>query len=220
MKRIIIVEGDSEESFVNEILLPYFQQFGVYDVRATRITTRKGYKGGFVNYHHLANDINRVLKGEKEVVVSTFVDFFRLPKKNFPNSQECFSYKTSDSIIDCLEDAMAGNINDNRFVPYIQKHELEALLFASNKGFEEFFTEETFLKTKEVVETYSTPEDINTAPEGAPSKRLLKINPEYDKKTYTSLIADAVGIETILQKCPRFNAWVQKLIEKTKSNTN
>ena len=49
---------------------------------------------------------------------------------------------------------------------------------------------------------------------GAPSKRLLRIVPEYDKVMFGNIIALEIGITTILEKCPRFRAWTETLIRK------
>lgn len=48
MKRLfIVVEGQTEEAFVKELMMPYFMQNGIYDVRPVLIQTSKGHKGGF-----------------------------------------------------------------------------------------------------------------------------------------------------------------------------
>ena len=40
MKRLfIVVEGQTEEAFVNELMSPYFIQNGIYDVRPVLIQT-------------------------------------------------------------------------------------------------------------------------------------------------------------------------------------
>jgi hypothetical protein len=221
MKRLLfIVEGNSESAFVKEVLAPYLFRFDIFDARPIQIQTSQGHKGGFVNYEHLRRDILRILKSEKEVIVTSFVDFFRLPRKNFPSADVCFEKPDSELQVACLEEAMRTNIDDQRFIPYIQLHEYEALLFSSNKGFEKYFDGIFSSKTAEIISQYPNPEEINSTPSGAPSKRLLTLIPDYDKVQDGLGIAKEIGIETILQKCPRFNAWVQKLIEKTKSNTN
>lgn len=56
----------------------------------------------------------------------------------------------------------------------------------------------------------------NTCPTGAPSKRLLAIKENYDKVIEGNLIALEIGIEKILEKCPRFKAWIEKLINRCK----
>ncbi|MDE6480579.1 MAG: DUF4276 family protein [Muribaculaceae bacterium] len=62
------------------------------------------------------------------------------------------------------------------------------------------------------MESFENPEDINSSPEGAPSKRILRIIPDYDKVMYGNIIALEIGLRTILEKCPRFNNWVNTLI--------
>lgn len=211
MKRLyIVVEGQTEQEFINQTLLPYFCERGIYDVRPILIRTSKMGKGGFVNYRHLKNDVERLLKSEEEIIVTTFVDFFRIPS-NVPCYSECLRLNSSEKKVEALEKAIADSIGDKRFFPYIQLHEFEALLFSSNKGFEKYCEEHVHTKTKEIVDGFANPEDINTSAETAPSKRLLKIKPAYDKVLEGNLIALEVGISAMLEKCPRFKEWVDQL---------
>ena len=216
MKRLyIIVEGQTEQEFVNSLIAPYMQQHGVYTVTPLLIRTSKTGRGGFVNYEHLKNDIKKLLSSEKsDFVVSTFVDFFKIPE--VPQKERWEKKATHIEQVEEMEQCIAENINDSRFIPYIQLHEFEALLFSSNKGFESFFSEDNAKDTQHIIDTFSNPEDINTTPAGAPSKRLLAIKDDYDKVIEGNLIALEVGINDILAKCPRFRAWIEKLIETCK----
>ena len=117
-----------------------------------------------------------------------------------------------------MEKCIADDINDYRFIPYIQLHEFEALLFSSNRGFETYFTSAESQLTQRVIDSFDNPEDINSTPEGAPSKRLLAIKSNYEKVIDGNLLALEVGIREILSKCPRFKAWVEQLIEKCSSH--
>jgi hypothetical protein len=220
MKRLyIIVEGQTEEAFVKEVLAPYLLGYGIFDVRPIKITTSKTGKGGFVNYQHVRNDALNYLKKEIDIVVTTFVDYFRMPT-SMPNYQKCTTLPFPDDRIDCLEKAMEENIGYSNFVPYIQKFEFEALLFSDNSGFEAFFDEKIYTATQQVINEFENPEEINTHPEKAPSKRLeriLKNNGEkYEKVDDGNLVAIELGIEKILNSCPRFKNWVDILIEKVK----
>ena len=216
MKRLyIIVEGQTEQEFVNSLIAPYMQQHGVYTVTPLLIRTSKTGRGGFVNYEHLKNDIKKLLSSEKsDFVVSTFVDFFKIPE--VPQKERWEKKATHIEQVEEMEQCIAENINDSRFIPYIQLHEFEALLFSSNKGFESFFSENHAKDTQHIIDTFNNPEDINTTPTGAPSKRLLAIKNDYDKVIEGNLIALEVGINDILAKCPRFRAWIEKLIETCK----
>lgn len=210
----IVVEGQTEEEFVKELMVPYFQERGIY-VYPVIIHTSKGHKGGFVNYGHLKNDINKLLKSQgQEVVVTTFVDFFRCPE--LPESDKWGFISNHRERIAEMEKAIKNDINDWRFYPYIQLHEFEAVLFSSDKGFIKYFDEDNALELQEIVDKYENPEDINSTPDGAPSKRLLRIVPEYDKVMYGNIIALEIGITTILDRCPRFKEWVNTLINACK----
>lgn len=191
------------------------QQHGVYSVTPVLIRTSKTGRGGFGNYEHLKNDAKRLLSSKKsDFVVSTFVDFFRIPE--VPQKERWEKKATHIEQVEEMEQCIAEDINDSRFIPYIQLHEFEALLFSSNKGFESFFSEDNAKDTQQIINTFNNPENINTTPTGAPSKRLLAIKDDYDKVIEGNLIALEVGINDILTKCPRFRAWIEKLIEACK----
>lgn len=222
MKRLyFVVEGFTEREFVNNTLLPYFVSKEIYDVRAVEITTSKGHKGGFVNYEHLKNDVDNFLKSEKDIIVTTFVDFFKIPT-SVPNYHQLVTKSNIDDKLELLESGMFKSINDYRFLPYIQKHEFEALLFSAKKGFELMYDDNHILEElNAVIDQYDNPEDINTRPEFAPSKRLRNIldsrGEKYDKVAEGNLIAEELGIELIMSKCPRFRIWIEKLEALVKS---
>lgn len=115
-----------------------------------------------------------------------------------------------------MEKVLKEDIDDRRFIPYIQLHEFEALLFSSDRGFK-YFSEEEIKKLAAIIDEFDNPEDINSNPESAPSKRLMKIVDNYDKVLFGNVMALEIGIDTILNKCPRFKAWTEELIEKAQS---
>jgi hypothetical protein len=69
-----------------------------------------------------------------------------------------------------------------------------------------------------IVDSYPNPEEINTTPEGASSKRLLAIHGVYDKVIEGNPVALEIGIQHIVYKRPRFKAWVDTLIERCKGD--
>lgn len=213
MKRLyIIVEGQTEQEFVNSLIAPYLQKRGIYNVTPILIRTSKTGRGGFSNYQYLRNDIRRLLQSEKEdFIVTMFVDFFRCPE--VPGKEKWSSIANHTRQAEEMEKCIGEDIGDVRFIPYIQLHEFEALLFASNKGFETYLSQEEADKTQEIINNFNNPEEINSSPQGAPSKRLLAIKPDYDKVLEGNLIALETGIGDILNKCPRFKNWIDKLTE-------
>lgn len=216
MKRLyIIVEGQTEREFVNSLIAPYLQREGIYNVTPILIHTSKTGRGGFVNYHHLKNDAKKLLNSQKnDFIVSMFVDFFRIPE--VPYIERWSNKSTHLEMVKEMECCIADDINDSRFIPYIQLHEFEALLFSSNIGFETFFTDKVAKKTKQIIDRFNNPEDINSSPTGAPSKRLLTIKDDYNKVLDGNILALEIGIANMLSKCPRFKAWIEQLIKVCK----
>lgn len=134
MKRIyIIVEGQTEKEFVQEIIAPYLQTYHIYSVTPILIHTSKIGRGGFVNYAHLKNDISKLLhSSQKDILVTMLVDFFRCPE--LPHKEQWEAITDHKKQVEKMEYCIQEDIHDKRFIPYIQLHEFEALLFASNAG--------------------------------------------------------------------------------------
>lgn len=216
MKRLyIVVEGQTEQEFVNTLLRPWLNGYGLLSVYPILIKTSKHGRGGHVNAGHLMNTVKGLLRETKDrdLVVTTFVDFFRIPN-NMPGYESAMQLSNSLAQVEALEKALANAINDWRFVPYIQRHEFEALVFSSNAGFEKYCSEDQSSRTATIVDSYQNPEDINSSPESAPSKRLIALIPNYDKVVLGNVLALEIGIETILSRCPRFSSWIDELIKR------
>jgi len=215
----IICEGSTEEEFVNVVLRPYFISHQIYDVRPILMTTSKGHKGGDIKYDRLKFNIDKLLMRETDILVTTFVDFFRL-KTDFPKFEEAQQIQNKIQRVGFLERALADTINSPRFIPYVQLHEFEGLLFASKDGFEFFDLKQANLDEllKAVVEK-ENPEELNDGELTAPSKRLEQLIPGFDKNKpfYGGIIAQVNSIEAILKRCVRFKSWVETLIERVKN---
>ncbi len=212
MRRLyIIVEGDTEEAFVKKLLAPYLLERHEIFATAILIRTSKTGRGGFVNYRHLKGDALRLLHEQDGPVVSMLVDFFRCP--DTPGKESWERKQGHLAEVEERERQIDSDIESPRFVPYIQLHEFEALLFSGDSGFRKRFTPEQAERLSEICAAYPNPEEINSSPERAPSKRLLAIVPNYNKVKDGELLAEELGLALILARCPRFRAWVDRLIE-------
>ena len=217
MKRIVfIVEGETEEAFVNKIIRPYFQGCGLFNpVQCFKI---KHTQGGMHKYSYVRNDVLNTLY-ESDVIVTTMFDLYALPS-SFPGFEESKTISNHLERVNFLEFKMKEDIEAhkkeqfNNYIPYIQLHEFEALVFASINGFETLFEDsEMNLKgIRDLINQYSNPEDINDSPETAPSKRMKKLIPGYNKVVYGISLIEYTGFDEILQKCPHFREWIEKLM--------
>lgn len=215
MKRlVVIVEGETEESFVNNILIPYFNSLGICNY--IQCFKTKHSNGGLSKYSYIKQDIIKTIY-ETDVVVTTLFDLYRLPS-DFPGYKQD-NIPSHDVWVEVIENQIKNDIEQEKgrrfdnFIPYIQLHEFEALVFSSMVGIDALFekSEVDYRGLQDVISRYPNPEDINNGPNTAPSVRLQKLIPGYDKVIYGVGIIKAIGMDTVLSKCPRFNGWIEKI---------
>jgi hypothetical protein len=223
----ILTEGQTEEFAVRRVLAPYLAEHDVIAVArsvATRhIKTRytaKGaiaarvYRGGLREYGKAKGDLDRWLKEDRspEAFFTTMFDLYSLPA-DFPDYAAAMSRADPYEKVGVLEDAFYKDINDRRFIPYIQLHEFEALILADPRQLDWLYIEhETAIRRlMDMAAVFGNPELINDNPDTAPSKRLMEEIPEYSKTTAGPLIIDKITIETLRDKCPHFRDWVDRL---------
>jgi len=214
----VITEGQTEETFVRDLLADEFGRKNIFFIARSVETSRRNTKicrGGLINYEKAKNDIIRWLKQDKDSIVTTMFDFYALPG-SFPGmnmvNQKKANIKTK---IELLESRFKEDINfGDRFIPYIQLHEFEGLLFTNieiiNKTMK-VSEGDKILDLSSIINEFKNPEMINDGKETAPSKRLLKLYPGYDKITNGITIAKKIGLFEIRKKCPHFNEWLTKI---------
>jgi hypothetical protein len=222
----ILAEGQTEEGFVNEILAPVFAARDiVVDVHCITTGRHRGavFRGGLVNYEHLARDLTLWMKQDQnhDSWFTTMFDFYGLPA-NFPGFGTLHPGLGPPDRVVSLEAELHRDIGARlaglpvaqRFIPYIQLHEFEALLFADPEAFLESFpdSQQTVRRLGAIRVKFPNPEDINDNRLTAPSKRILDLFPDYQKPVAGLLIAQRIGLAAIRAVCPRFDAWIARLL--------
>lgn len=140
----IVVEGQTEEAFVEQTLMPYLAERNIFvKPRCVETGRKKGkiFRGGVDNYEKIRNDIVRWIEEDHSAWVTTMFDLYALPK-NFPGLGEIST--NADPYIKILnvEKAFEEDIGYYKFIPYIQLHEFESVLLAEPMKIMEYFIEE------------------------------------------------------------------------------
>ena len=216
MKRIIVIcEGPTEKEFCDTILSPYFAPQGIY-LNAPLI---KHSHGGIVPWPLLKRQICIHLRAERSAYVTTLIDYYGITSKhNFPSWVESLKETDVCKRTALLERGMKEDIDEelcSRFVPYIQLHEFEGLLFSNIDVYERVIPKGDLIGMEELRQTaamYDNPELINNSPETSPSHRLARIVRGYDKVVYGNYLAECIGLNKIRERCPRFNCWIESLV--------
>jgi hypothetical protein len=208
----ILAEGAAEKQYAENYLRPYLADFGKI-ISVSCVSTSKTQKGGISSYTKAKNEIGIFLKKAEFDLITTMFDLFKLPN-DFPN------YATAQQIADpylkvaSLEEAFKKDINHYRFLPYLQLHEFEALTLANpdNLLIEYLGREQEIDELKKILANYNgNSELINGGATTAPSKRILKLIPEYSKVNPGVTILSFSEIPTLKNKCPHFGEWLTKL---------
>ena len=213
MKRLIIVcEGETEQAFCNDVLHSHFLSKDI----VLEAPTIKHSNGGIVAWDTLKKQIVKHLN-EGNCMVSMFVDYYRIRDSyHFPGWMEAKGKLNLYDRMHYLFEQMSQDMDEKlrpRFVPYIQLHEFEGLLFSDISVFPDNFTKEQldYKQLESAVSEFSTPEEINNSPATAPSERLKKAVSGYDKVTDGAFLAMEIGLDTIREKCILFNEWMGRL---------
>ncbi len=208
----VLVEGQTEETFVRDNLAPYFYLQEIY-ITPILIRTSKKFKGGVTRYSKIHNQVFSLCAEDSTCFVTTLFDYYALPS-DFPGKEQILDTMPLIQIIEQLEDAFAKDINRPRqFIANLVVHEFEALLFSDVSQFKNTVTDEDkdINLLQAIRDQFPTPEDINNSPNTAPSKRILKIFPYYKKVLDGSVVAKAIGLDKIRQECHHFDSWVTRL---------
>lgn len=223
----VLCEGQTEQGFVEDVLKPYLLGLGVAAVKSVLITTnkKKNARGGMLSYKQAETDISVLMKSNRDGdyqrnIFTTMFDFYALPT-DFPEYLKAQKFVDPYLKVSELEKAFASSINDCRFIPYIQLHEFEALLFCGIEYLQMLYpgTSKKCDKLNEDLQKIGNPELINNGPTTAPSKRIITAiegnkNPSYsyNKPKTGRFVTKNIGIDKLRNECSHFNEWIERLL--------
>jgi hypothetical protein len=220
MKNIfIIAEGPSEERFAKKILGPHFLDFDKNIIPITALTKKDNrhgtiHKGGITTYRKFQNTLHPILKQAAksgDAYVTTMVDFYALPTDT-PGHDESMKCSSAYDKVKVIETAISEQEGYKQiFLPYIQLHEFEALLFTDVEQLLTEYFDYNIDELRQALVAQPNPELINNSFDTAPSKRILKAISIYDKTVAGVEVLCKIGLDQIRQKCKHFNDWITHL---------
>lgn len=210
---VLLVEGQTEEAFVNRVLQPYMGSIAYLTpivVHTSRAADGSAYRGGggWKHYHH---QLENLLSQPHWAIVTTLIDYYGYPS-DAPQCS-CSGLHIQPECVEARERSIKESFTfDSRFVPFLALHEFETLVIAAGATSPDVLgnsaTAQTFRTL--VDENLGNAERINNGPTTAPSKRVAGAIDGYSK------VRDGVAIlenrlEPALAVTPRFHAWVSGL---------
>ena len=165
-------------------------------------------------FHHLRED--------PRCVATTMVDYYGMPQDGqaaWPDRTVARTREPSQRS-ETVEAAIAADVgremgesfDRRRFIPYVVMHEFEALLFSDCDGLARGVGCPDLASSFQAILNHcGTPEEIDDSPDCAPSKRIERILPAYQKSLHGNLAALEIGLRAMRAECPGFRSWLGRL---------
>ncbi len=206
---LVLVEGQTEETFVSSVLQPHFNQRQVYLYPIL--------SGGIKPYQCARRDILATLKSDAGAFCTTMFDYYGMPK-SWPG-REAAKQKVHTEKAATIEHAIQEDIsaqlgddfNRSRLIPYVQMHEFEALLFSNPSALARELKLRDESEVQSIRDRFASPEEINDSEQTAPSKRIKALYAGYQKPRQGILVSRSIGLDVMRTQCPHFDAWIRKL---------
>ena len=211
---IILAEGPTEVSFVDRVLGSHLYDAGYIEVRPVLM----GERGGVSKWDPIQRDILNYLKQSSDIYVTTMVDYSGMPQ-SWPCRREVAGTRTvaekasrvEQAILACIESSLE-NSYPVRFIPNVIMHEFEGLLFSNPAALADAIGHpDLALRFQSIVDECGSPEEINSAYDTFPARRIKALNPRYQKIIHGAEAARQIGLATIRSQCPLFEQWLSKL---------
>jgi hypothetical protein len=218
----VLCEGQTEDRFAQNVLKPYLKGFGIIVRTQLLLTNRKkNIRGGMISYERAKTDLTLWIKQHNRKTYethyfTTMFDLYKLPT-DFPGYEEAIKKSDCYAQVQKLEEEFSSDIDIEYFIPHIQLHEFEALVFC---GLEHLLadypdmTKEIENLRKILCKFDDNPEKINNNVKTAPSKRIIKafeLKHHYDKAKMGEFVTAKVGISGLKEKCFHFKEWIERL---------
>jgi hypothetical protein len=218
----VVVEGQAEEAFVKGILGPHLRSRGVEATPIIVATSRRSggrkHKGGG-HWKHWEADLLRVMREQAPAGawITTMFDLYGLPR-DFPDIEAIRAGRGADEKVAAAEralhGALAGMIGERHLIAHVQRHEFEALVLAALDHLAALLDDPRDLDGLESLRREIgriPPEDVDDGEDTAPSRRLAKHIPGYDKVLHGELALTSATVPALAGACPHFGHWVRRL---------
>ncbi len=224
LRLMVHVEGQTEESFVNELLAPHLYEHGYSRVSARLFgnARNRDRRGGIRGWDSARDDITRHLAADSGCIATTMVDYYALPQsgsREWPgrNAASTLPFEMKATTVEAalladLAIRLGAQQATQRLIPYVMMHEFEGLLFSDCDAFAKGIGQQRISASLQSVrDAFHSPEHINDSPRTAPSKRVAALVPGYRKPLHGVIAALEVGLGSMRSQCVHFNDWITRL---------
>jgi len=214
----ILCEGETEEAFTNLVLAPHFEELGVWSTTPIIPKRKSGIRmGGWNSYQSTKHFWSRfILQYQRPTVLfSSLLDLYAIPQ-DFPGLAGAPGGPPGVRVR-ALEQNMEADFQSagaQKFFAHLQLHEYEALLLVDCGAIgAEFPNVRHAAQNLRASIAGLAPEEVDEHPDTAPSKRIVRVIPQYAglKSSAGPIIASSIGLPQLRASCPHFHDWLTRI---------
>jgi hypothetical protein len=212
---LMLVEGQSEEVFVNRTLRPYLAERGVYVQPPIVLWTKRhpaggGFRGGVSNWSQICRSLLPLLR-DSDAWVTTLLDYYGLPD-DVPGRAKADGPGDPRELVAGLQDDIAAALGHARLIPFLALHEFEAWVFSSPDVVAAHFDRAPLAdRVRQAIAQAGEPELVNQGEATHPKARLKTLVPAYKESSDGPTLLGKIGIPAIRAACPHFSRWLERL---------
>jgi hypothetical protein len=210
----ILCEGPTEAAVVDNAVTPHFDPLRVQVTPIIFTTSRPAggpaFKGGLARWSKLERELRLLLRNSATTVLTTLFDYYAFPA-DAPGMADRPHGSPYDRVRH-VESAIAAAIGSPRFLPHLVLHETEAWVLADCVRLGDLMGDaRPAEKLARLVRKQGGPELVNGGPDTAPSKRIMRAYPEYNKVRDGPLVIADAGLDSIRCRCPHADGWLREV---------
>jgi hypothetical protein len=217
---IVLCEGHAEREFCRSVLAPHVAARGVA-LSGTLVGKPQSKRGGIGKWSSYRDELLRLASQRAGRHLAVLVDYYAMPH-SWPERARAGTLPREHRGSH-VETALRNDLRSElgtAFHPCVQLHEFESLLFVDPElsalsvaiggglaNHHQLAQDMTKIK----LDCGGSAEFINDSPQLAPSKRLTKLIPGYDKVGWGVTAAADVEVPVLRAGCPWLDRWLKSL---------
>ena len=217
---VAIVEGETEQTFVRDQIAAHLGARGIAIWAVLPGRDRR--RGGVKKWAAARADIIRTLRERR--FCTTMFDFYAMPM-DWPGRDEASrlpwnrrAAHVEEKLLAAIAEEMGDRFQPRFFIPYVQLHEFEALLFANIDALSLVIAALRNRSAADLASQFAailkeagSPEAIGDGRDTCPSRRIEAIESAYRKRIHGPIVANRIGLNVLRRECLHFASWLERL---------
>lgn len=212
---LTLVEGQTEERLIKDVLARGLFHQGLLFEKPTVLMTKRvwsggKFRGGITGFGKFENELKRLLHGAGGAIVTTLIDYYRLPL-DFPGMSSRpagTAFQRAAHVKGAIREHFDAPSN---LLPHLSLHEFEALLFADPRELAASIAPQKTAELEAIRAQFQSPKEINEHPGHSPAERILAHCPGYRKVLHGPPAAERIGLAKMRATCQHFDHWLRDL---------